>query len=97
MNRFSLRSLMILVALAAFGMWVAITIWRIWSIVSTLLRGSAVSTLLRGSVAVTAIICVGFIIAILSLIAFGVGLFLHRLRGVLRATSPGSDRTRPGR
>jgi hypothetical protein len=39
--RFHLRSLMILVALAAVGWWIAITSWRIWYVLSMLESKSA--------------------------------------------------------
>jgi hypothetical protein len=94
MTRFHLRSLMILVALAAVGLWAAITISRIWATVSMLRSESAAVRSPAYAILVLAVI------ASLSLIVIGViglALRLWRLRVVLRSSPFGSSRTQPDR
>ena len=91
MARFRLRSLMILVALAAIGSWVAMTAWRYWTAVSMLQSEPNPALLPYYAVLVLAVIVAP------SLVIIGVIGLAVRLRAVLRTTSPGPTRTRSDR
>jgi uncharacterized membrane protein len=90
-TRFRLRSLMILVGLVAIVLWVGIAASRIWTTV-LMLRSESNAAVLPAY-----IILVLAVFAALSLIVIGVIGLALRLRVVLRDSSPGSGRTRPGR
>ena len=81
MIRFKLRSVMILVALIAGGLWVAITAARVCAAMVMLSSESVVV------VQPAYVIMVLAVIAALSLITGGVISFLFRLRAILRKSS----------
>jgi hypothetical protein len=88
-KRFHLRSVMILVASVAVGLWVAITAARVFAAMVMLSSESVVVVL------PTYLIMVSAVVAALSLIAFGVISFVFRLRAILCNSSQRLDHGRP--
>jgi hypothetical protein len=86
--RFRLRSVMILVALIAVGLWVAITVARVCAAMVMLLSESVVV------VQPAYLIMVLAVVAALFLITVGVISFVFRLRAILRNSSQRFDHVR---
>jgi hypothetical protein len=86
--RFRLRSVMILVALIAVGLWVAITVARVCAAMVMLLSESVVV------VQPAYLIMVLAVVAALFLITVGVISFVFRLRAILRNSSQRFDHGR---